>query len=154
MLHVLNSIPNQEVEHSYSCCLANILSQIKITVFWYMTSCSLVDKHERFWATCFQQDLKVEASYSSETLVSTYQTTRRHVPDDRNLNIYSWEDCKFNLIMEFEVTGLNFDGIECVCRLCSLSWKWRQDWLSCVWRVVSRLPIEGPVSAAHFSCLE
>jgi hypothetical protein len=47
--------------------------KLKITVFWDMTPCSFVTRYQRFGGTC-----------SSETLVSVYQTTRRHIALDCN----------------------------------------------------------------------
>jgi hypothetical protein len=47
-------------------------------------------------AAIFRVDLKVVAAGSSKTWVSSYQTTRSHIPEDRNLHIYSRKDLTSN----------------------------------------------------------
>jgi hypothetical protein len=51
-----------------------------ITVAWDVTPCSLGDKHRRFEENCFLQ-------ISSETVTPFYKIVRRHMPEDRDLNI-------------------------------------------------------------------
>jgi len=41
--------------------------------------------------------LKMEAAWSSETLVSFHSTTRRHNPEDLDLNFHRREDIKFRI---------------------------------------------------------
>jgi hypothetical protein len=45
--------------------------KIQVDVFWVVTSCSVV-----------VESLKMETEGSSETLVSNYNTTRSHNPED------------------------------------------------------------------------
>jgi hypothetical protein len=55
--------------------------------------------------------LKMKASYSSETLIFSYQTTRRHIPEDSNLNILRLEN--FSLC--------NFDGVSPCITPCNVA---------------------------------
>jgi hypothetical protein len=79
---------------------------VKITVIWDVLSCSLVDIHQCFrQMSCLHlQDrrvscmsyfsiLKMESVDSSEMLVSNYQTTWHHSPEDSNLH----RQCHANL---------------------------------------------------------
>jgi hypothetical protein len=60
---------------------------MKVTVFWDATSCTLVDMCQRFGEThCRHLQNRTEESGSCETSVDL-QTTWRHVPDDSNLQI-------------------------------------------------------------------
>jgi hypothetical protein len=47
-------------------------------VLWVVAPCGLVHEHQRFGRTYCPHflELKMEAAYSTETLVLTYQTTR------------------------------------------------------------------------------
>jgi hypothetical protein len=63
----------------------------KMTVFWVVEPCSLVEVYQRFrgpW--CLQSSrliaLMMEAARTSEKLVNFYQTTRRYHPEDSHLN--------------------------------------------------------------------
>jgi hypothetical protein len=51
---------------------------LKITVHWALTTFSLVDSHQHFGGT-----------EPSEKSIIIYQTTLRHVPEDRNLRVQS-----------------------------------------------------------------
>jgi hypothetical protein len=62
----------------------------KTTAFCSMTSCSFVDRYGRFGRTLLLQVIQLEAEGSFETLVPINQATRRHIPEDGNLNIYCW----------------------------------------------------------------
>jgi hypothetical protein len=62
-------------------------ASMKMTVFWVVASCRLVEAYRRFKGTChllFQDDdaLMMEAASTSETSVNLYQTTRRNNPED------------------------------------------------------------------------
>jgi hypothetical protein len=60
---------------------------INSTAFWEMTQCSLVSGHQRF-GEMYRLEMAEARFY--ETLVPTYQTTRRHIPEDNNLHRISW----------------------------------------------------------------
>jgi hypothetical protein len=60
---------------------------MKVTVFWDVALCSLVEIDRRFRsAYCLHyQALMVEAERTSETPVSIYETTRHNVPEDSHI---------------------------------------------------------------------
>jgi len=49
----------------------------KVTVFWDVPPCILVDGYWSSKTTCCQEVLKLKAAVSFETSVRVYQTTRR-----------------------------------------------------------------------------
>jgi hypothetical protein len=55
---------------------------MKMAAFWDIAPCSLVDIDRRFRAIA----LMMEALSTSETSVNIYQTTRRNVPEDSELD--------------------------------------------------------------------
>jgi hypothetical protein len=64
----------------------------KMTVFWVVAPCSLVEVYQRFRGPCYlhhQGDcliaLMMDAAWTSETLVNFYQTTRRYNLEDSHL---------------------------------------------------------------------
>jgi hypothetical protein len=69
---------------------------MKIPVFLDMTPCRFVHRHQHFGgAFCcrlqFCTTLKMKAETSVETLVPIYQYTQRHIPEDRNLQQWSFD---------------------------------------------------------------
>jgi hypothetical protein len=58
-----------------------------IVIFWIVTPCRLVGGYQRFG----DSTMKMEAILFSETLVTTYTTTRRHNSEDHNLQLHRRE---------------------------------------------------------------
>jgi hypothetical protein len=59
---------------------------IKITNFWYVRACSLVDRYQQFRAIFCQHFQSRETADSSKTLVPIQQTTCCYIADDSNLH--------------------------------------------------------------------
>jgi hypothetical protein len=60
---------------------------VSVVAVWVVTHCGPVDNFRRFGGThrlCVQFTLKMDAKRFSETLVTTYKTTRLHNPEDCN----------------------------------------------------------------------
>jgi hypothetical protein len=55
---------------------------MKMTVFWVVAPCSLVEGYQRFRSL---RALMMEAARTSETLLNLCQTTRRYNPEDSHL---------------------------------------------------------------------
>jgi hypothetical protein len=68
---------------------------LQVEVFWVVTPCSVVVEYQRFRDTCcvyLHFTLKMEAALSSETMVSYYNTTWRHNPEDLDLKHHRCEE--------------------------------------------------------------
>jgi hypothetical protein len=67
------------------------LNFLKISVFWFVAPCSLVEVYQRFRGPCC---LHHQGDSTSETLVNFYQTTRCYNPEDSNLHTHRRENLK------------------------------------------------------------
>jgi hypothetical protein len=54
---------------------------MKMTVFWHIAQCSVVEIDRRFRAI----PLVMEEVHNSETSADFYETTRRNIPEDSRL---------------------------------------------------------------------
>jgi hypothetical protein len=76
---------------------------VSMFVFWDVSPCGPVGRYQRFGATnCLAsmfraEDLKTEAVFFSETLVSTYKSTRRYNPKDQYQHIHCRENLKSHI---------------------------------------------------------
>jgi hypothetical protein len=62
----------------------------KISVFWVVAPCNLVEVYQRFGGSCCLHHPGDE-SRTSETLVNFYQTTRRYNPEDSHLRTHEFD---------------------------------------------------------------
>jgi hypothetical protein len=61
--------------------------RMKMTVFWVLAPCSLIEIDRRFRGAYCLHRLDVKALSTCETLVSFYQTTGRNITEDSHLQI-------------------------------------------------------------------
>jgi hypothetical protein len=66
-------------------------ASMKMTVFWDVATCSLVEVYRRFRGAYCDIALMMEAESTSETSVNFYQTTRRNNPEDSHLHTHRRE---------------------------------------------------------------
>jgi hypothetical protein len=61
---------------------------MQVGVFWVLTPCSVVVGYQRLRGSCFfhHQGEVTSIGWSSETVVSYHKITRRHIPEDLDLN--------------------------------------------------------------------
>jgi hypothetical protein len=80
--------------------------KIQAEVFWVVTPCSVVVGYQRFggpYCLYLRSDVRIEAAWTSETLVF-YNTTRRHYPEDLELRSTNFaQNSHSNKFPEFEI---------------------------------------------------
>jgi hypothetical protein len=81
---------------------------MKSIIFWDVTPCSLPPACLLVLAEMISSTLKMEAICSSETPVTTQQTTRRHIQEDDTLQYDSyWTDRVSNAGSLVEILSIN-----------------------------------------------
>jgi hypothetical protein len=61
---------------------------MKMTIFWDVAPCSLVEVVSEVLAACITA-MMMEAASTSEKSVNFYQTTRRNITEENHLNVKS-----------------------------------------------------------------
>jgi hypothetical protein len=93
---------------------------MKITAFWYVTLCSLIDRYQRLKGTCYfyLQGRRVEAAGFSKIMTMASQITWHHIPEDRNLHCHGSLN-KFKTLFQLLTHNFPKSSIALRCR-----WEW------------------------------
>jgi hypothetical protein len=93
-------------------------ASLKMTTFWDIALCSLVEVEQRFRGSYCRHHaliaLMMEAVRTSETSVNFYETTRRRNPEDHSRHLHRRENLKSltistNLIVNFCIWCFRFE---------------------------------------------
>jgi hypothetical protein len=93
---------------------------LKMTVFWYVVPCSLVEVYQHFRGACCLHNqgdvaLMMEAASTPETSVNFYQTIWCNIPEDSHLHTHHHEN--LNLIEIYLSFFLHVPKMHYVCNL-------------------------------------
>jgi hypothetical protein len=80
------------------------LYQLKMSVFWVVVPCSVVEVYRHFRGTCCidQKGNMMVGASTSETLVNLYQAARRYNPEDSHLHSRCRENLKSDFVSVIE----------------------------------------------------